>query len=233
MSTLLLIRHGQASYGQADYDRLSAVGEQQARTVGRLLAGEPALDALYTGPLRRQVQTGAFAVEEAAGALPAPTVLPELAEYPAFEMLRELMPRLVAHDPKFAAVHTAPTPALLDAAFKTVLAHWASGTWTHDAVERADAFIARIRAGLERAVRAASSGARIAIVTSGGPIGVAVGLTFGVSEERMIRTGIVVRNASITELKFRSADFACEPDKLSLFTFNSVAHLPPALRTDR
>ena len=30
MSTLYLIRHGQASYGQADYDRLSARGEVPA-----------------------------------------------------------------------------------------------------------------------------------------------------------------------------------------------------------
>ncbi|NDB25614.1 MAG: histidine phosphatase family protein, partial [Gammaproteobacteria bacterium] len=29
MSTIHLIRHGQASFGAADYDRLSSLGEQQ------------------------------------------------------------------------------------------------------------------------------------------------------------------------------------------------------------
>ena len=34
MSTLYLIRHGQASYGEADYDRLSPRGVEQAKAVG-------------------------------------------------------------------------------------------------------------------------------------------------------------------------------------------------------
>ena len=54
MGTLYLIRHGQASYGEADYDKLSARGAEQAAAVGRWLAGKK-IDALYAGPLRRQV----------------------------------------------------------------------------------------------------------------------------------------------------------------------------------
>ena len=53
MATLVLIRHGQASYGQADYDRLSPTGEQQARVLGPHLAAL-GLDALFVGPLRRR-----------------------------------------------------------------------------------------------------------------------------------------------------------------------------------
>ena len=82
-------------------------------------------------------------------------------------------------------------------------------------------------------IRAASSGARIACVTSAGPIGVAVGLTFGIPDERMVRTSIVIRNASITELKFRSQNFDWQPDQLSLVTFNVTAHLPLELETAR
>ena len=70
MGRLVLVRHGQASYGQADYDRLSPTGEQQARALGPTLAGL-GLDALFVGPLRRQQQTAAFARETAE--LPVPT----------------------------------------------------------------------------------------------------------------------------------------------------------------
>lgn len=162
MGTLYLIRHGQASYGEADYDRLSARGEEQARAIGRWLAGRQ-LHALYTGPLRRQVQTGAFASEAAAAegtALPEPTSLLELAEYPAFEMLQHLVPRLVAEDPKFEALKTAPTPRLLDEAFHTILARWASDEWVVDGIERVSAFVARVREGLTRMLAAAPSGAK-------------------------------------------------------------------------
>lgn len=230
MGTLFLIRHGQASYGEADYDRLSPRGQDQARAVGAWLAAAR-LDATYAGPLRRQQQTIAFARETAG--IPEPTTVPELAEYPAFEMLQHLVPRLVADDPKFAQLTSAPTPRLLDEAFHAILGRWSRDEWAVPGMERAADFAHRVRTGLDRIVRAAAPGARIAAVTSAGPIGVAVGLVFGIAEERMIRTSITIRNASITELRFRSTDFAWHPDKVSLVTFNLTSHLPPELTTER
>ena len=38
MSVVLLVRHGQASFGAEDYDRLSALGEEQSRLLGSSLA---------------------------------------------------------------------------------------------------------------------------------------------------------------------------------------------------
>lgn len=239
VGTLLLLRHGQASYGEADYDRLSARGQEQARALGRWLANTR-LDALYSGPLRRQIQTTSHARDAAAElgtTLPEPTVLPEMAEYPAFEMLQHLVPRLVAEDPKFAALTSAPTPRLLDEAFHTILQRWANDEWAVEGVERVSEFVTRVRTGLGKMLAAASSGARIACVTSAGPIGVAVGLTFGIPDARMVRTSIVIRNASITELRFRSQSFrrdeAWRPDQVSLVTFNLTAHLGDELHTER
>ena len=230
MGTLYLIRHGQASYGEADYDRLSPRGIEQAQAIGRW-AATAKLDALYAGPLRRQQQTAQHARDT--GGLPAPETLDELAEYPAFEMLQHLVPRLIAEDPAFAQLTSAPTPRLLDQAFQVILSKWSRDEWRVDGVERITAFVERIRAGLDRVLRAAGSGARLACVTSAGPIGVAVGLVFGIPAERMVRTSIVIRNASITELRFRSHNFDWQPDQLSLVTFNLTAHLPAELQTER
>jgi broad specificity phosphatase PhoE len=258
VGTLYLIRHGQASYGEADYDRLSPRGIEQAQAVGRWAASvglderieetggeDPAglagaggraprgIDALFAGPLRRQQQTAQYAREAAGDRLPAHATLAELAEYPAYEMLQHLVPRLVTEDPKFEQLTSAPTPRLLDQAFNTILRKWSRDEWTVDGVERVDAFVGRIRAGLDRVLRAAGSGARLACVTSAGPIGVAVGLVFGIPAERMVRTSIVIRNASITELRFRSQNFDWQPDQLSLVTFNLTSHLPAELQTER
>jgi broad specificity phosphatase PhoE len=230
VGTLYLIRHGQASYGEADYDRLSPRGIEQAQAIGRWAATER-LDALYAGPLRRQQQTADHARQT--GGLPAPHTLAELAEYPAFEMLQHLVPRLIAEDPKFAQLTSAPTPRLLDQAFQVVLSKWSRDEWRVEGVERITTFVDRIRSGLDRVLRAAGSGARLACVTSAGPIGVAVGLVFGIPAERMVRTSIVIRNASITELRFRSQDFDWQPDQLSLVTFNLTAHLSAELQTER
>ncbi|MFN0245486.1 MAG: histidine phosphatase family protein [Kofleriaceae bacterium] len=235
MGTVFLIRHGQASYGEADYDKLSVRGEEQSRALGRWLARQR-LDAIYTGPLKRQVQTAAFAGEASSTlgiSLPAPTTIAELAEYPAFEMLQHLVPRLVAEDPKFAALTSAPTPRLLDEAFHTILDKWAHDHWYVDGVERVADFVGRVRAAMTRVVESASSGARIACVTSAGPIGVAVGLTFGIPDARMVRTSIVIRNASVTELRFRSREASWSPDQVSLVTFNVTSHLTEEQTTER
>ena len=232
MASLFLIRHGQASYGEVDYDRLSDLGEWQARHLGRYLAGRR-LDAVFAGPLHRQQQTAALAHAAAEGALPSPTTIDELAEYPAFEILKHFGPRLVSEEPRFAQLPSAPTPKLLDEAFHTIVGKWSRGEWTDDGVERVEQFVARVRAGLERIIRTASSGARIAAITSAGPIGVAVGLVFGSTYERMVRSSVVIRNASISELVFRTRDFAWRDDQLSVYSLNQTAHLPDDMQTER
>lgn len=230
MGTLLLIRHGQASYGEADYDRLSTRGEEQARALGRFLASER-VDHVFVGPLRRHQQTLAGAIETAPD-LPAATTLDELSEYPAFELLQHFMPRLVAEDPRFAELTKTPTRELANAAFHTMLGKWARDEWRVEGVEHVEAFADRVRRGLDRIVREVKSGATAAVFTSAGPIGVAIGLVFGASPHHMVRTSIVIRNASISELKFRSHEFDWHPERVSLITFNATHHLPRELHTE-
>ena len=58
MGVLLLVRHGQASLGAADYDRLSDLGRRQARVVGARLAGNGlTVDRVVAGELSRQRDT--------------------------------------------------------------------------------------------------------------------------------------------------------------------------------
>jgi broad specificity phosphatase PhoE len=230
MGTLVLIRHAQASYGQADYDRLSPRGVEQARALGPALAAMQ-LDQMYRGPHVRHDQTAAHA-SDAAGGLPAPTVLEELAEYPAFAMVQHFMPRLVAEDPRFAQLTQNPTRELANMAFQAVLGRWMRDEWHVEHVERVSVFAERVQRGLDRVLRDVTAGARIGVVTSAGPIGVAVGLVFGASAHHMVRTSLVIRNASITELRFRSRDFAWHPERVSLLTFNSTSHLPAELHTE-
>ena len=55
---LLLVRHGQASLGTADYDRLSDVGRRQAQVTGaRLARTDLAVDRVVSGALTRQRDT--------------------------------------------------------------------------------------------------------------------------------------------------------------------------------
>ena len=66
MSQVLLVRHGQASWGADDYDVLSGRGVEQSAVLGAALAArglEPTV--LVAGAMRRHHQTAAAAVEAA------------------------------------------------------------------------------------------------------------------------------------------------------------------------
>jgi len=75
MGVLLLVRHGQASLGTADYDRLSDVGRRQAQVTGaRLARTDLAVDRVVSGALTRQRDTAeaVLAAVEFADASPEP-----------------------------------------------------------------------------------------------------------------------------------------------------------------
>ena len=226
MSTLLLIRHGQASYGAADYDHLSARGRQQAAALGRHLSTH-AIDALYAGPLRRQRDTAAIMHE--AGGYPDVQIVDELAEYDAFTIIQRFLPALVDADPSLRPLidGTAGTDAtrLMDHAFEAAVAAWSNARIVHDEIESFEAFGARVRAGLERVLGAHGGGQRVAVVSSGGPISIAVSFALGLGPDQTMAIGRAVRNASITEVRWRSRGFSWRPGEFSLYGFNHVAHL--------
>jgi broad specificity phosphatase PhoE len=235
VSTLYLIRHGQASYGVANYDVLSPLGVRQARRIGVALAHvhHPELDAIYSGPLRRQRETAQHlreAAAEAGRALPEPTIVEELSEYPAFELLRTWLPRLVDEDPSFRALagEGAERPdaiALLDRAFETIIGRWASGSLEdNNAIESFAAFGDRVKRAIE-AVTRGHAGGRVAAVTSGGVIAVAMRLALGFDDRRTMALGRLIRNASVSEFLWRSRGFAWGPEDFSVVGFNHVHHL--------
>lgn len=67
MGELYLVRHGQASFGRANYDQLSELGYQQSRWLGEYFSQrEIVFDRVLTGRMKRQHQT-AESMLEAAG----------------------------------------------------------------------------------------------------------------------------------------------------------------------
>src|SRR5262249_17250742 len=106
MSTLLLVRHGQARAFDADSDRLSSLGEEQARKLGEhFVAVGTELDAVVTGTLVRQRRTAELVGEgfaRAGRSWPEPTVDEGWNEYDAGGVLGRLLPALAGADAAFA-----------------------------------------------------------------------------------------------------------------------------------
>ena len=205
MSTLFLIRHGQASLGADDYDRLSPLGREQSARLGPyFVARETVPDRLVVGPRRRHAETR----DEAVGAWP--------------ELPQDLLDLLDEHQcPEILEFHrerldAAPGADLEADATKTFLRRFRHGSllWARGELETPPGmepwaqFRARIGQALDHLrhdIRRPD--AKVALFTSGGVVAAAVGEVLGLDDEKTLQLSWGIQNASITTLSLSRAGY--------------------------
>ncbi|MEO0422012.1 MAG: histidine phosphatase family protein [Pseudomonadota bacterium] len=238
MPDLILVRHGQASFNTADYDRLSPLGTQQAQALARFwLSQEMAFDEVLTGTLARQQQTErAFArvYEEAGMTWPTPSQLQGLDEFPAEKVVRKLTPELCLRDRqvrrlyrRYARGGDDADEALMGLVMR-VCEYWARGKVATPVSPSWPQFRQQVEDVLRALRQRATEGRRVLAVTSGGVISVAMQLVSGESLEEAIARNWDIPNASRTA-------FCNTPDTggLHLTERAAVDHLEDALQTLR
>jgi broad specificity phosphatase PhoE len=239
LSTLTLVRHGQASFFAADYDRLSEVGETQSRLLGAYWLGRGvSVDEIYTGPRIRQVETASLAGEAFARAgikWPRPVVLEELDEHAVDRLIQGSLPEMMQTFPHLVPLADAYARAETDAdkhrgfqrLFEAVMILWATGECGAEGVETWRAFGERVRAGLARITGREGRGRKVVAFTSVGVITVALQAALELVDRKALDLGWRLRNGSITEFLFTA-------DRLTLDGFNAFPHLEdPGLWTYR
>ena len=217
MSSLVLVRHGQASFGAANYDVLSETGRRQARVVGEALrerVGEGA--AGVTGTMRRQRDTAAACLD-AMGLDARWTEDAAWNEFDHEEVLRVYEPRWA--DP--GRLHREIEPAALadafDRAFHAAVARWTGGAHDAEYRETWPEFLARVDAALARLPDPADGS--VLVFTSGGPISAACRAHLGARDAAAVLAhAFRIANASVTTLRG-----AGTPRVLA--AFNDHAHL--------
>jgi broad specificity phosphatase PhoE len=236
MGTIYLIRHGQAGFGQADYDVLSPLGATQAEKLGGYLAlAQLPVDTLWSAPRRRHRETAAAMREGAAsagGALPEVHSIPAAAfdEFPFAEILAaacsaDLADEYAALSAELGGANPLTDGRAFSRLFVRAMRCWVAGTVS--APETFPGFVSRVGGGLRELCAQEGRGRRIAVVTSAGAIAAAVMHALELSPERMLRLCLSLHNTSLTELRYKGGE-------LSLMSFNSVPHLfDPAHRTLR
>lgn len=235
MSRLLLVRHGQASAGSRDYDRLSELGWRQARELGCYWARLGLVpDRVWVGPCRRQRETAEGVAEAFAGGprpWPEPEALPGLDEHDGYLVFIRSLPALAEGDRDArAALELVDRPLGDDKrmyyrVYRRATRAWARGELELPAGEPAledwPEFRHRAEEALERLRAGASSGRTVVAFTSAGPVAVAVGSALGLDDEAVVRLSWSVCNASVTEFLFSG-------ERFSLHAFNGQAHLAEA-----
>ena len=213
MGTLYLVRHGQASFGAANYDQLSPLGHQQCLQLGRhFQARGRRFAAVFTGTLQRQVQSQA-AIAEGLGLAQDALRLPGLNEYDSHAVIAALHPQPLARP---------DTPEQYRAHFQLLrraLTAWMVGETQPAGMPAYADFVAGVRDALDQA-RACNDG-DVLMVSSGGPIATAVGLVLGTAPEMTIELNLRIRNSAVTEFVF-------SPRRHSLLSYNTLPHLEAA-----
>lgn len=234
MATIHLIRHGQASFGSHDYDRLSELGQRQSKVLGaHLQSMSLRFDALVCGSMARQQDTARHACSQLQGELPALEVDPAFDEYDADGLFRAYLPRVLREDPELAAApqKLSQDRRLFQQAFMGVTRLWIEGAAPENGEpEPWQSFVARVRNGLQRINTAHGKDAQVALFTSGGVIAVCTAAALELTPQRTLQVNWGIYNASMTEIKFRRSG-------LFLLGFNNITHLrlaaDPALITHR
>jgi broad specificity phosphatase PhoE len=212
MGHLYLVRHGQASFGADDYDQLSALGRRQAVRLGAYWRERGMrFDAVITGTLKRHRQTWE-GIAEGLG-LEAQDVRPwpGLDEYDSEAVIATIHPE---------KLQKPDTPELYRHHFRLLrdgLGAWMAGRTAPAGMPSYADFLAGVTTALDH-VRAEHHGAKVLVVSSGGPISTAVGHVLGTPPETTIELNMRIRNTAVTEFVFT-------PKRHMLLTYNTLPHL--------
>jgi broad specificity phosphatase PhoE len=220
LTTLVLVRHGQASFGARNYDELSAIGERQGVLLGEHWARCGArFDAAWSGDMERQKVTAARAFA-ALGAPDMPvTVDTAFNEFDHTSLIRAYLPLVAKEHPQFAVN---PRSLFSDSAtfqrlFDLIVACWISEReGAAPVAESWEAFQSRCADGIARI--AASGVERAVVFTSGGYITATLRAALDLDATQAFRLNWEILNASVHTFELGGG-------ALALQRFNEVAHL--------
>jgi len=229
MSRIILVRHGQASFLEPNYDRLCPTGEVQAHLLGEYWAGRGvSFSRAWSGPCDRQVQTGRIvqaAYRNLGREFPDLSVMNEFDEYPGVAVLRRGLPGLLESSEEVRQLHGQFEKAAdplerrrnFQKLFESVIGRWVSGELVITEVESWPGFCARVCSGLAK-IADGGPGTDVVVFTSGGPIGVAMRRALNLSHADTLQMTWMSLNTSFSE-------FLASGGRFTLSTFNAHPHL--------
>ena len=232
MTTLVLVRHGQASFGTHNYDRLSDTGVRQGEVLGaHWSALGTQWDAAFSGNMARQQDTGRLALG-ASAMNTAITPIPDFNEYDADAVVKAYLPVVARQHPELSLDRRElfKDRKAFQRVFEKVIDCWLTAE-PHDAgtLESWSEFRNRCRRGLQ-AISEPGGAQRKVIFTSGGVITVALQAALGLDDAAAFRLNWRIYNAGQHVYRWGRSG-------LQLLGFNNVSHLElagdPALLTFR
>jgi broad specificity phosphatase PhoE len=219
MASIFLIRHGQASFGTDDYDRLSELGRRQAEVLGEYFAhSDLTFDAVYSGDLQRQRKTAAIA---AGHPVAEHRVDSRFNEIDNQSQLDVITPILLARHPELqvwaekARTSSKDYQKLLERVFN----YWVGlGDTSPDGLQSWADYSSSVHSALADVMREQGPGKNTAIFTSGGTIATIVAHVLKAADSATYQFYEPVINCSVTRLLYNA-------NKVSLSYYNDHSFL--------
>jgi broad specificity phosphatase PhoE len=219
MTEIYLIRHGQASFGSDDYDRLSELGLRQCQVLQQHLREQQVrFDAIYSGPHLRQRQTARHATDSADAA-----VREGFAEYDAGGLFEHYLPAVLAADPALQGeqAQLRRDRRTFQLTLEKVLAAWCADAAPPAGLESWHSFRDRIATELQQIITSHRGQQRVAVLSSAGAIGAAVAHGLGLALPAGLKLSYALYNTSVCRLRYGRLGWV-------LTLFNGLAHLERA-----
>ena len=220
MATIYLIRHGQASFGADDYDKLSELGCRQASVAGEYLAQcGISFDAIYSGNLLRQRETAQLASASQPEELEL-RIDPRFNEIENDQQLKYLVPEVVKSNPAVQELIERGLSSSNDyqKVIKAVFNYWVSPQCADTRVQSLQDYSQGVSQALHDVMVEQGSGKTVGIFTSGGTIATIVAQVLGLTGEQTYRFYEPIFNCSVTQLFYTGT-------RVSLSYFNDRSFL--------
>lgn len=223
MAKLYLVRHGQASFGAEDYDKLSELGLKQSTYIPQHFPQELHDNlAIWHGTMLRQKDTALTAFPAAKA-----VVHPGLNEFDHMNVLSVHQPAIHDREKMTAIIMEQSDPrAFMENEFKTAMSKWMREEGATSYHEPFRDFRTRVQDTMSDIMASARRDAHkhVVAVTSGGFISLYMTMLLDMPDIRMADLNQHVVNTSITSLLFN--------DKRSTLSYyNNYSHLPADMVT--
>jgi len=224
MSRLYMVRHGQASFGKENYDRLSKRGVEQAVILAEyFLKLGLRFDAVYSGAIERQKRTALeiIGLYRARGAdIPDLRVMPEFNEYDSKAIIKSQLVELLEEDSSLARelenIYT--DKRSFQRIFEKVMVRWVTGRFDKPGVEDWKSVKRRVAKGLAAVMAENGRNKTVLVVASGGTISASVQYAVDTPDITTMHICWQIANTSITR-------FVYDGDRITLSSLNAIPHL--------
>jgi len=243
MTAIYLIRHGQASFGKADYDQLSDKGMEQSRLLGKSWRAMSKPDKIYSGDLIRHGQTLEHFLMGYQGEGASVTLHSGFNEFDHVDLLSCYDPKWKDFTQMTDLIGKRPDAnKIFQQEFACALDRWIGGEKDQDYKETWEQFKKRCVSALHDVIKQEITARKssnntlksmkiddsinhyantICIFTSGGTISAIIQYILGLTDEKTLVVSQQTRNTSVTKILSSGSH-------LSLDYLNNYSHLTSA-----